>query len=156
MAKLTTIEALEQLGYKKEDLRRQSREAARRGKEELNFAPRAVGTSSENGLVAVRLSTGWSFMFDPRIFKPFQKLTDDQIAEVKPLGQGFALVWPSLDLHLGVGGLIYDLIGPKFIEAESARRRGAATSVKKKAASRKNGKLGGRPKKSNGKLLKAT
>lgn len=148
MAKLTTIEALEQLGYKKEDLRRQSHEAARKGKEELKLAPRAVGASSEKGLVTVKLSTGWSFTFDPRIFKPFRKLTDDQIAEVKPFGQGFALEWPSLDLHLGVGGLVYDLIGPKFIEVESARRRGAATSEKKKAASRKNGKLGGRPAKS--------
>jgi len=148
MAKLSITEALEQLGYTKEGLNRQFREATRRGKDELKFAPRAIGAKAEHGLVTVKLSAGWSFTFDPRKFKHFRKLTDEEIAEVKPYGLGFALEWPKLDLHLGVGNLIYDLIGPKFIEIESARRRGEITSEKKKAASRANGKLGGRPKKS--------
>lgn len=119
----------------------------RRGKEELKFSPKAVGASAEKGLVTVNLSTGWSFTFDPRTFKHFKKLTDKQIAEVEPISKGLALEWPKLDLQLGAGNLIYDLIGPKFIEIESARRRGAVSSEKKKTASRVNGKLGGRPKK---------
>ena len=146
MAKLSITEALEQLGYTKEELNRQFREATRRGKEELKFAPRAIGAKAENGLVTVKLSAGWSFTFDPRKVKHFRELTDDQIAEVKPYGLGFALEWPKLDLHLGVGNLIFDLIGPRFIEIESARRRGKSKSEKKQEASRANGKLGGRPK----------
>lgn len=63
------------------------------------------------------------------------------------INKGLALEWPKFDLQLGIGNLVYDLIGPKFIEIESARRRGAVSSDKKKAASRVNGKLGGRPKK---------
>jgi len=147
MEPITTFEALEALGYTKKELERQFREATRRGEEELKFAPRAVGANAEKGLVTVNLRSGWSFTFDPRTFKQFRDLTDEQIAGVKPLGLGFALEWPTLDLHLGIGGLIYDLIGPKFFEIETARRRGEVTSEKKKAASQTNGKLGGRPKK---------
>ena len=147
MAKLSTIEKLEKLGYTRKDLDRQFREATKHGAKELKFAPRAIEASAKKGIVTVDLSTGWSFTFDPRKFRQFRDLTDAQIAEVKPLGLGFALEWPRLDLHLGVVGLIFDLIGQKFLDIEAARRRGGIKSEKKKVASRANGKLGGRPRK---------
>jgi hypothetical protein len=150
MEKLTTIEALEQLGYTKADLERQFREATKRGEESLKHDPRAVSASYQNGEVTVRLMSGWSFSFDPRRYKFLKNATDEELSDVQPLGFGFALEWASIDQHLGVGPLILDLIGEKYLAKEHGRRNGSATSEKKKTTSRSNGKLGGRPKK-NGK-----
>ncbi len=147
MAKVSTIQTLESLGYTKEELDRQYREATKRGEESLKHDPRAISASYQNGEVSVRLMSGWSFSFDPRRYKFLKNATDEELSDVKPLGLGFALEWESIDQHLGVGPLILDLIGEKYIATEVGRRNGSATSIRKKAASKANGKLGGRPKK---------
>ncbi len=145
MEKLSTIQALEHLGYTKEDLERQYREATKRGEDSLKHDPRAVSVKYENGMVTVGLLNGWSFSFNPRKYKVFKKATDRELEQVRPMGFGFVLEWENLDQHLGVGSLILDLIGEKYLATEIGRRNGSATSEKKKAASRTNGKLGGRP-----------
>ena len=147
MAKVSTIQTLESLGYTKGELDRQYREARKRGEESLKHDPRAASASYQNGEVTVRLMSGWSFSFDPRRYKFLKNATDEELSEVKPLGFGFALEWESIDQHLGVGPLILDLIGKKYLATEIGRRNGSSTSEKKKVASRTNGKLGGRPKK---------
>ncbi len=147
MAKISTIQALESLGYKKEELNRQHREAVKRSEWSLKHEPRAVSAKYDNGEVTVRLRSGWSFSFDPRKYKFLKNATEKELSEVKALGLGFALEWESIDQHLGLGSLILDLIGEKYLATELGRRNGSATSEKKKAASRTNGKLGGRPKK---------
>ncbi len=150
MAKLTeseTLDALKALGYTEEELDRQFREATRRGKEREEYEPRAVSVKFKNGEVVVQLATGWTFGFDPRHFKWFKNARDKEISDVRIWGRGFTLEWPRLDQHLGVGYILLDLIGDKYLTSELARRNGGATSEKKKLASRTNGKLGGRPKK---------
>ena len=147
MAKVSTVQTLESLGYTKEELDRQFREATKRGEWSLKYEPRAESAKYENGEVTVRLRSGWSFSFDPRRYKFLKNATDQELIDVKPLGFGFALEWESIDQHLGVGPLILDLIGEKYLATETGRRNGSATSEKKKTASRTNGKLGGRPKK---------
>lgn len=114
----------------------------------LKHNPRAVAATYKKGSVTVDLRSGWSFSFDPRKYKGFKKATDKELAQVRPMGFGFVLEWENLDQHLGVGPLILDLIGEKYLATELGRRNGSATSEKKKAASKANGKLGGRPKKS--------
>lgn len=146
------VKELEKLGYTKAELEWQFRDAEKRGGESLKHDPRAVSAKYDNGIVTVGLMSGWSFSFDPRKYKGLKGATDKELAEVKPLGQGFALEWETLDQHLGVGPLILDLIGEKFLASEIARRNGSVTSGKKKAASRANGKLGGRPKKNTPKV----
>ena len=147
MAKVSTIQTLESLGYTKGELDRQYREATKRGQESLKHDPRAVSASYQNGEVTVRLVSGWSFSFDPRRYRFLKNASDEELSEVKPLGLGFALEWESIDQHLGVGPLILDLIGAKYLATEVGRRNGSATSERKRTASRTNGKLGGRPKK---------
>ena len=149
MAKVKTKSkwGLEEYGISDQEFERQSREATQRGKWALKYEPRAASANYQNGEVTVRLTTGWSFSFDPRKFKFLKKASDQELAEVKPMGQGFALEWETLDQHLGVGPLILDLIGEKYLSSAVSRRNGSTTSEKKKAASRANGKLGGRPKK---------
>lgn len=138
---------IETLGVTKEEFTRQVKEARKRGEQSLKHDPRAVSAKYENGSVTVDLFSGWSFSFDPRKYKGLKKATDKELAEVRPMGFGFVLEWEKLDQHLGVGPLILDLIGEKYLATEFGRRNGSTTSEKKKAASRTNGKLGGRPKK---------
>lgn len=132
---------------KKLKLARQIREARKRGEESLKHDPRASFAKYENGRVIVGLTSGWSFSFDPRIYRGLKNASDEELADVSVLGFGFVLEWEKIDQHLGVGSLVLDLLGEKFLNAESARRLGSATTEKKKSASRTNGKLGGRPKK---------
>jgi Protein of unknown function (DUF2442) len=132
---------------KKLKLARQIREARKRGEESLKHDPRASFAKYENGRVTVGLTSGWSFSFDPRIYRGLKDASDEELADVSVLGFGFVLEWEKIDQHLGVGSLVLDLLGEKFLNAESARRLGEVTSERKKAASRTNGKLGGRPRK---------
>ena len=143
---------IEALGMTKAEFDRQVRSARVRGEHSLKHSPRAVSAKYENGTVTVDLSSGWCFSFDPRKYKGFKNATDDQLAEVRPLGFGFVLEWEEIDQHLGVGPLILDLLGENFLKSEIARRNGSVKSEKKKTASRANGKLGGRPKKDQRKV----
>lgn len=138
---------LDEFGISDKEFERQYREATKRGEESLKHDPRAVAAIYKDGMVTVKLLSGWSFSFDPRRYHFLANATDEELADVKPLGFGFALEWETLDQHLGVGSLILDLIGEKYLATEQGRRNGSATTEKKKAASRTNGKLGGRPKK---------
>ena len=147
MDKISISQSLEALGYTREELDRQSREATKRGEWALKHSPRAESATYANGEVTVRLRSGWSLSFDPRRYKFLKNASEAELAEVKPLGFGFALEWESIDQHLGVGSLILDLIGDKYLATELSRRNGSATSERKKTASRTNGKLGGRPRK---------
>ena len=147
MAKVKNTWGLKEFGISDAEFERQYREATKRGEESLKHDPRAVSASYQNGEVTVRLMSGWSFSFDPRRYKFLKNATDKELSEVKPLGLGFALEWESIDQHLGVGPLILDLIGKKYIATEVGRQNETATSERKKAASRTNGKPGGRPRK---------
>lgn len=138
---------LEEFGISDEEFERQYREATKRGEESLKHDPRASFAKYENGRVTVGLMSGWSFSFNPRIYRGLKNATDEELADVSVLGFGFILEWEKIDQHLSVGSLVLDLLGEKFLNAESARRRGEVTSERKKAASRANGKLGGRPRK---------
>lgn len=142
-----SIKALEALGISKAEFNRQAKDARKRGEESLKHDPRAVSARYENGRVSVDLLSGWSFSFNPRIYRALKNATDEQLAQVRPLGLGFALEWETLDQHLGVGPLIFDLIGEKYLKSELGRRSGAVRTQKKSKTSRANGKLGGRPKK---------
>lgn len=128
------------------ELDRQVRDAEKRGASE----PEATSARFRNGQVHVALASGWSFAFDPKMFSEFADATENDLKQIGLWGR-YTLGCPPLDVHLGIGSIIFELIGEKFLNAEIARRNGSSTSTKKKAASRANGKLGGRPRKVNSK-----
>ena len=70
--------------------------------------------------------------------------TDDQLAAVEILGNGYGLHWEALDADISVPGLLAGIFGTK---AYMARLAGRTKSPAKAAAARANGAKGGRPRK---------
>ncbi len=77
------------------------------------------------------------------------------IEAVKLLGGGHALHWPSLDVDVTVPGLVSGVFGTQrwmqqlasgFL-SQAGRKGGSTSTPAKRASSRANGKLGGRPRK---------
>jgi hypothetical protein len=124
------------------EFERQLREAKKRPITE----PEAIAATYKNGLVSIDLMSGWTFSFDPYRFPEFKNASEKDLKAIGLLGR-YTLACEPLDVHISIGGIILELLGDRFINSEVNRRRGEATSEKKKSASRSNGKLGGRPKK---------
>lgn len=60
---------------------------------------------------------------------------------------GYGIHFPKLDVDLYLPALIQGIFGTRAWMAERGRKGGQAVSKAKKAAARANGKLGGRPRK---------
>lgn len=141
MAKNSRMKIMKQTISDKE-FERQLREA----KKKYVSEPEAIAAYYDNGKVSVELASGWNFSFNPRNFEEFSSATETDLETIGLWGQ-YTLACPALDVHIGIGAIILQLIGEKFLVSEISRRHGQTKSAKKQTASRENGKLGGRPKK---------
>jgi hypothetical protein len=121
--------------------------ALERGRIAQESEPRAAAAryDRQSGRVIVDLTNGCTFAFPPRLAQGLEDATDDQLAAIEILGQGYGLHWEALDVDLSLPGLMAGIFGTK---AYMARRAGQATSAAKAAAARANGAKGGRPRKS--------
>lgn len=75
-----------------------------------------------------------------------------KLKELRLSQSGEVIVLSSEDIHIDTGGLLRDMVAllpREIIAAQFAAMGGARTSVAKKIASAANGRLGGRPKKSD-------
>ena len=99
-------------------------------------------------LFILKLSDGGRYVIPREELQGLQTGTKEQISRVEILGGGTGLHWPELDVDLYVPSLLQGIYGNKPWMAKIGRKGGLATSPKKKKASRANGKLGGRPRKS--------
>ncbi|PRD43143.1 DUF2442 domain-containing protein [Phyllobacterium phragmitis] len=120
--------------------------ALERGRAARANEPRAAAARYDrvSGRVIVDLENGCTFAFPPRLAQGLQDGSDDQLAAVEILGQGYGLHWEALDVDLSLPGLMAGIFGTK---AWMARRAGQARSEAKAAAARANGAKGGRPRK---------
>jgi hypothetical protein len=108
---------------------------------------RAVRYDHETGRIVLDLVGGSTFIFPAQQLGELSGASASELADVELLPGGIGLHWEKLDADISVPGLLVSLIGTRPLLAEVGRRAKGKTSKAKQAASRENGKKGGRPKK---------
>jgi hypothetical protein len=102
----------------------------------------------KNRRVVVDLSSRLSISFSPRDAQGLERAKPSQLDEIEISPSGFGIHFPKLDADLYVPGLLEGFLGSKkWMAARLGQVGGKSRSKAKRAASRANGKLGGRPKK---------
>jgi len=132
------------------DLNAQIRQAQKANLAALEKEPRAksVRYDATSRKIVVDLTNGCTFIFPVDMGQGLSNATDEELADVMVLGQGFGLHWEKLDADLSIPSLIIGIFGSKAWMRELARRGGTSNSQAKVAAARTNGARGGRPRKS--------
>jgi hypothetical protein len=123
--------------------------ALERGQTHRRREPRATKAwyAADSKRVIVELENDCTFGFPARLAQGLETATDEQLAEVAILGNGYGLHWQALDVDLSVPGLLAGVFGTR---SYIARRAGLVVTPAKSAAARANGAKGGRPKKAAG------
>ena len=133
--------------------KREIADANKRGSERQDKTPTAVKAWYDHDLrkVVVDLSSGLSIMFKPKDAQELQRAAPAQLDKIEITPSGFGLHFPSIDADIYLPGLLEGYLGSRhWMAAQLGKAGGRVKTRAKAAASRKNGKLGGRPRKSHG------
>jgi hypothetical protein len=86
--------------------------------------------------------------FAPRAVQGLARVKSADLAKIEISPSGFGLHVPSLDADIYLPALLEGFFGSrKWMAAQLGQRGGRTTSPAKAKAARRNGRLGGRPKK---------
>jgi hypothetical protein len=113
--------------------------------------PRALSAryDRKTGRIVVHLSSKLIVSFSPRDVEGLEDARPLQLNQIEISPSGFGIHFPAVDADLYVPGLLEGFLGSKtWMAARLGQTGGRSSSKAKKAASRANGKLGGRPRKS--------
>ncbi|HEU0014210.1 MAG TPA: DUF2442 domain-containing protein [Longimicrobium sp.] len=118
--------------------------ARQRGEEAAAIEPRAIHAEydAERGLVMVQLANGSWFGFPAADAPGLENATPTQLQTVEILPGAYGLRWDEVDADISLPGLMFKLLN---VKAWAARWVGQQKSDAKAAASRANGRRGGRP-----------
>jgi uncharacterized protein DUF2442 len=122
--------------------------ANRRARELQARVPRVVSARYDRrtGRIVIHLSSRLIVSFAPEDAQGLENARPSQLNEVEISPSGFGLHFPALDADIYVPGLLEGFLGSKsWMAARLGQLGGRSTSKFKKAASRANGRLGGRP-----------
>jgi hypothetical protein len=98
--------------------------------------------------LVISLSSGLDVTFSPRDAQGLETAKPADLAPIEISPSGLGLHFPKLDADLYLPALLEGFLGSKrWMAARLGERGGRATTAAKGAASRANGKLGGRPRK---------
>ncbi len=112
--------------------------------------PRAVSARFDraSGRIVIGLNSKLELSFSPRHAQGLENARPSQLEHIEITPSGFGIHFPRLDADLYLPALLEGLLGSKkWMAANLGRSGGRSRSRAKRAASRVNGKLGGRPKK---------
>lgn len=110
--------------------------------------PRALSAyyDAKSGHVVINLSSKVTLGFSPRDAQGLEHARPSQLDEIEISPSGFGIYFPKLDADLYLPGLLEGFLGSKkWMAARLGQIGGQSQSKAKRAASRANGKLGGRP-----------
>jgi len=98
--------------------------------------------------VVIGLNTGIEVAFRPRDAQGLERAKPDQLDTIKISPSGLGIHFPKLDADIYLPALLEGFLGSKrWIAAAHGKIGGSVSSAAKAAAARRNGKLGGRPRK---------
>ena len=122
-------------------------ERARRRRKRIPWAITAH-FNRNTGRVVVGLGPDLDVTFSPHSVQGLENATASQLEPVEITPSGFGLHFPKLDADVYLPALFEGVFGSKrWMAAQLGTLGGRSKSVAKAVASRNNGRLGGRPKK---------
>ena len=121
--------------------------AQKRGKQEMAKGAYAIDArySKTSQRIIVNLASGATLMIPAYLIQGLQHASAKDLATIEILGVGSGLYWPRLGVDISVAGLLQGLFGSQSWMSELGKAGGRVSSPAKQAASRANGKRGGRP-----------
>ena len=125
--------------------------ANRRAKDLKARIPRVVAAhyDRKTGRIVVQLSSRLIVSFSPADAEGLEGAQPSQLKDIEISPSGFGIHFPAVDADLYLPGLLEGFWGSKaWMASRLGQLGGRARSKVKQAASRANGKLGGRPRKS--------
>lgn len=120
----------------------------RRGRELQASVPRAVSARYDrsSGRVVIGLNSGLEVGFLPGNAEGLDRASPMELEKIEISPSGYGIHFPKLDADLYLPALLEGVYGSRrWMAARLGRMGGMSRSRRKIAASRKNGKLGGRP-----------
>ncbi len=98
--------------------------------------------------IVVNLNTGIQLAFPAELAEGLAGASPQNLAEIEISPSGLGLHWPRLDADVYIPALLQGVMGSKnWMARQLGAKGGRARSQAKTAASRANGKKGGRPRK---------
>jgi hypothetical protein len=125
-------------------------QANQRAKELRERVPRALSARYDHktGRIVLHLSSKLIVSFSPDDVEGLKGVRPSQLSDIEISPSGFGIHVPAVDADLYVPALLEGFLGSKaWMASRLGQIGGRSTSKAKKAASRANGSLGGRPKK---------
>ncbi len=98
--------------------------------------------------MVIQLSSGLELMFSPKQVQGLEHATPADLADIEITPSGLGIHFPKVDADLYLPGLLEGFLGTKrWLAAQMGKVGGSTASSVKAEAARRNGRLGGRPKK---------
>lgn len=126
--------------------------ANRRAKDLQETVPRAVSAhyDPKTGRIVIHLSSRLIVSFSPTDAEGLESARPSQLKEIEISPSGFGIHFPAVDADLYVPGLLEGFLGSQaWMASRLGQLGGRSKSKSKKAASKANGRLGGRPRKAS-------
>jgi len=124
--------------------------ANRRAKDLQATIPRAVAAHYDrrSGRIVIHLSSKLDVSFSPHDAQGLENAKPSELDVIEISPSGFGIHFPKLDADLYLPSLLEGFLGSKkWMASRLGQMGGKSRSVAKRAASKANGRRGGRPKK---------
>lgn len=124
--------------------------ANKRAKHLQAIIPKAVAVHYDPRIerIVIRLNSGLDVSFSPHDAQGLENAKASELDEIEISPSGFGIHFPKLDADLYLPALLEGFLGSrKWMAARLGAIGGKSRSEAKRFASKRNGKLGGRPRK---------